>query len=149
MIQKLNIIFFNSIAVSPERALDIVIAISTVGTYAQESFSQVKDVVKELVDNHPLSSTKYGVIIYSDSPSTKASFSDDYPSDDDFKRLIDSIPRSSGGSVMEKALGEAKKMFDSGSRENAKKVLVIFTDEASTGRLKTARHLHVIVAGMQ
>ena len=34
---------------------------------------------------------------------------------------------------MERALVQAKRMFDTGSRPNAKKVLVIFTDKESTG----------------
>lgn len=83
---------------------------------------------------HPSSETKYGLIIFSDYPSTKKFFTEEYPNDEVLKRLIDSIPKSSGGSVLEKALGEAKKVFAKGGRPEAKKVLVVFTDTEPTGK---------------
>lgn len=56
-----------------------------------------------------------------------------YPNDNAFKRTIDTLLRRSGGSVVEKALDEAKKLFDAGARPDSKKVLVLFTDADPTG----------------
>ena len=90
--------------------------------------------MNEMVDRYGRGKVKYGLIVFGDTPVTKITLQDDFPTDDSLKRFIDSVPRGSGGPALDKALEEARKLFQTSGRSQAKKILVVISDKQSTSR---------------
>jgi hypothetical protein len=112
--------------------LDLVFAISADITSASDTYGFMKRIIKSVITKYGTSSIHYGLLVYGDTPSIKISFHDDQQDPEQLKRLIESTPQSSGGSNLDKALKEVRKMFESrAARVDGIKGLVIMTDRQS------------------
>lgn len=79
---------------------------------------------------------RYGVILFADSATTYIPFSQTFPDKLALTTLLDQHPRPQGEPNLQKALGEAKNMFDKApARPNAKKVLAVIMDKKSINDL--------------
>ena len=92
---------------------------------ADETFSKIKDTIKKIIDVYGTKKLHYAVIVYANTATTKLNFGEreQLPSDSALKRLIDNIPRATGEPAVDKALEEARKLFESSAaRPQAHKV---------------------------
>lgn len=108
--------------------VDIAFAIQASTANAEGTFSQIRDTIKTIIDRYGTKKIHYAIIVYADTATTKLNFGerDQLSSDDALKQVIDSIPRAPGEPAVEKALEEAKKLFESpAARPQALKVLLI------------------------
>ena len=104
----------------------------SVGTQNIPMFTKIS---LEFLDKHPISETGYSFLIYNSGVKTISTFQTKYSSDSEIKGVIRNIlPRAGISSRLDLALAEAKKLLanGSGSRPQAKKVVVIFTDVEPT-----------------
>lgn len=112
--------------------LDLVFAISADITSASDTYGFMKRIIKSIITKYGTSSIHYGLLVYGDTPSIKISFHDDQRDAEQLIRLIESTRASSGGSDLNMALKEVRKMFESrAARADAIKGLVIMTDRQS------------------
>ena len=108
---------------------DLVFALSATSATADESFSKMKNTINSIATKYGRDKFHYSVLIFGTVPSIRLKFSDMFATIEQFRRVILAIPRSRSGAALDKALSEGAKMFASpGARPNARKVLVIFTD---------------------
>lgn len=117
--------------------LDVVIAIS-VGAQNIQSFKKIS---LEFLEKHPISEADYSFLTYNSGVKTISTFQTKFFSNSQVKDVIESITSRRGSSSrLDLALEEAKKLFarGSGSRPQAKKVVVIYTDKEPTGDAKGA-----------
>ena len=90
----------------------------------------------ELLDKHPIRDTGYSFLTYNSGVKTINTFQTKYSSNSQVKNVIENIlPRAGMSSRLDLALAEAKQLLTngSGSRPQAKKVVVIYTDTEPTG----------------
>lgn len=99
----------------------------------------MKDIIKSMIDRYGTSSIQYAVITFGNVPITRISFNTAFSDDEALKSLVDSV-RKSSGALLDRALGEAKKFFETQGRPNAKKVLVIIADEKSSSSLTNVKN---------
>ena len=112
--------------------IDLAFAITASGRQADKSFQLMKDSILWILDKYGRKNTKYALITYGDTPKTRFRFSANFRSLDHIKQFVKAVPRSSGGSALDKALKQAEVVFDSaGARPRAQKVLVVITDKES------------------
>lgn len=92
----------------------------------------MKSTIQSIITNYGDDKIQYGLIHYGDFSSTQVKFGTKFPSLENFKLLIDTLPRYSGGRGVNEALDQANQLFKGATaRPNAKKVLVVMTDNAS------------------
>ncbi len=121
-----------------EDEYDFVIAVS-LGAQNMPFFRKVS---LELLDEHPISKTAYSFLTYNSGVKTINTFQKKYSSDSQVKSVIENLSSRVGStSRLDLALAEAKKLFanSSGSPPNAKKVVVIYTDQEQTGNDAAAK----------
>lgn len=96
----------------------------------------MQDVIKSVVDNYPTSNIFYSVLSFGDPPVVHINFEDQL-SDEDGKRAIDSITKTTGIASLDKALETARGLFNSAStkRPTAKNILVVMVDDKSDSKL--------------
>lgn len=111
--------------------MDLVFALSANALKKQENFKQMKDIIKTMIDRYGTSSIRYAVLTFGNVPWTAVSFNTVLPDDEALKGLVDSA-RQSSGALLDKALEEAKLLFESQGRPDAKHVLVVVTDKKSS-----------------
>ena len=117
--------------------LDVVIAIS-VGAQNIQTFKKIS---LEFLEKHPISEADYSFLTYNSGVKTISTFQTKFFSNSQVKDAVESITSRRGSSSrLDLALEEAKKLFarGSGSRPQAKKVVVIYTDKEPTGDAKGA-----------
>lgn len=115
--------------------MDVVFALSANALKDQENFRQMKDIIKTMIDRYGTSRIQYAVITFGNIPTTRISFNDVASLDDKaLKALIDSVQKSSGA-LLEKALEQAKLLFETQGRPDAKRILVVITDKKSSSSL--------------
>lgn len=106
-----------------------------VSAQASNSFSYMKDVIMDIMQNYSTNLIHYAVVLYGDEPSVVLKFSDGVTDPDQLVNLMRSAPDVPGDSALDKALHKAKQLFieDDGVRPGARKVLVVITDDNSSG----------------
>lgn len=92
-----------------------------------------------MIDKYGTSRLQYAVITFGNVPRTAISFNGASRGDEALKRLVDSIRRSSGARL-DKALEEAKLLFEAKGRPNAKRVLVVITDKKSESSAESVKN---------
>ena len=112
-----------------------------VSAQASNSFSYIKDVVMDIMQNYSTNLIHYAVVQYGDEPSVVLKFSDGVTDPDQLVNLMRSAPDVPGDSALDKALHKAKQLFieDDAVRPGARKVLVVITDDNSSGDKEAAK----------
>lgn len=90
-----------------------------------------------MIDRYGKSDIRYSFILFGDEPSERVRFTEsERYTIDLLKDRVDRLSRMSGASL-DKALDEAKKMFEDTARPDAQKVLVVIIDQKqSSDRVK-------------
>ena len=115
--------------------IDLGFAISATAVSASDTFERIKDTITAIVDEYGITDRlRYGLIVFGRNAAQKLSFSE--KSDiNTLKAKIKSSQRPGGEPNLQKALEEAKQLFDSEpTGPDVKKVLVVITDKKSTSR---------------
>lgn len=117
----------------PPLNVDLGFAISVTDIRANETYENMKDVVKYIVNTQGIANIRYGIILFADSANTYIPFSHTFPDKGTLMSLLDAFPAPLGSPDLQKALDEAKSMFDKAPsrRPGAKKVLVVIMDKKS------------------
>ena len=92
-----------------------------------------------MIDKYGTSRLQYAVITFGNVPRTAISFNGASRGDEALKRLLDSI-RKSSGALLDKALEEAKLLFEARGRPNAKRVVVVISDKKSESSAESVKH---------
>ena len=108
-------------------------AISATARDYRRTFSVMKGVMKSIFDQLGVESIRPAIIVYGDSASVRLRFDEEITDIDELKRRINNLPRNTGTPDLNAALKMAQVVF-AGSRPNAKKVLVIITDDKSDSK---------------
>ena len=117
--------------------IDLGFAISATALSADETFQKIKDTVKSVIKKYGVGNLHYAVITYGSDAKLVLSFQANFSALENWLTTIDSIQLEQGPPAMEKALQEAKQIFQLSSRSDAKKVLVVIADKSPTGDKKT------------
>lgn len=113
----------------PMLMVDLGFAISATDSGADQTYENMKNIVKYIVDTYGLVSIRYGIIMFGDSANTYIPFSQTFPDKAAIITLLDTYPPLRGGPDLRKALEEAKNLFDQATaRPDAKKVLAVIID---------------------
>ena len=123
----------SSLLAKPVQHVDVVFAISATASEAQQTFSFMKEVIKIIFERHGVDSIRPAIIVFGDAVSVRLSFNEKISELDELKERIDNLPRNTGTPDLDAVLVEANRLF-AGARLNAKKVLVIISDDASDNR---------------
>ena len=138
--------------------INLAFAISVTSLESDRNFRQMQNIIKSVVDNYPTSNIFYSVLSFGDTPVVHINF-DDQLSNEDRKRAIDSITKTTGIASLDKALETARDLFNTAStqRPTAKNILVVMVDGKSdsklddvkaSSRLLQADGVKVIVVGV-
>lgn len=101
--------------------VDLAFALSATATDADTNFKLMKDTITSFADLYGMSKINYAVIAYGERQRKWVDFQSQ-PSDfEDLKKVVDTISREAGVVALDKALDEARKLFD-GARPQARKV---------------------------
>jgi hypothetical protein len=112
--------------------LDLAFALTATSGDGEEMYKLMKSTIKSIITNYGDDKIQYGLIHYGEFAATKITFGDTFPSTDKLKAYIDALPRYTGGVAVNLALEHADRLFKSSkARPQAKKVLVVMTDNAS------------------
>lgn len=118
---------------------DLIFALSANAAKDHENFQQMKDIIETMIDKYGTSRLQYAVITFGNVPRTAISFNGASRGDEALKRLVNSIRKSSGGRL-DKALEEAKLLFEARGRPNAKRVVVVITDKKSESSAESVKN---------
>lgn len=138
--------------------INLAFAMSVTSLESDRNFRQMQNIIKSVVDNYPTSNIFYSVLSFGDTPVVHINF-DDQLSNEDRKRAIDSITKTTGIASLDKALETARDLFNTAStqRPTAKNILVVMVDGKSdsklddvkaSSRLLQADGVKVIVVGV-
>ena len=102
----------------------MIFAISSRAARADSNFNKIKESLKSMIDRYGTFKTRYGVIVFGNTPRVRISLSETFRQDDLMKRSIDNILRTTGADLG-RALEKSKEMFDTSAqtRPGVKKVL--------------------------
>ena len=119
--------------------VDLGFALSASASDASKNFDKMKSVINSIIDQYSISRIKYGVVVYGYNATTVIDFQQVFLKEENLKQYLSTVQPASGGSSLERGLTEGKELFEAGgTRPNARKVLVVFTDKKSTGDDKMA-----------
>lgn len=123
--------------------IDLAFAISATSANSNQSYDLMKNTIKQFIDQYGVDKIHYSLIVYGNSTARVVNFNHTFPpSASDLRSAIDAQPAISGGPYLEDALQEAFDVFnETEGRPDAKKVLVVMTDEnsgADSNSLSTA-----------
>ena len=105
--------------------VDLAFALSATASDADTNFKLMKDTITSFADMYGMSKINYAVIAYGERQRTWFNFQTQ-PSDfGDLKKIVDAISREAGVVALDKALDEARKLFD-GGRPQARKVTNVY-----------------------
>ena len=93
----------------------------------------MKEVIRKIFEKHGVDSMRPAIIVFGDAVSVRLSFDEEVIELDELKERIDNLPRNTGTPDLDAALLEANRLL-AGARPNAKKVLVIISDDTSDSR---------------
>ena len=112
--------------------IDIVFAVSTSSTEAEDTLQLMKDTIQSIVSTHGAENIHYTVVSYGAETRTIVDFQDTFPDEEALIEKLESLSAVAGTPDLDLALAEAKKAFEApGARINAKKILVIIVDNSS------------------
>lgn len=115
--------------------IDLVIAISSVSSSADEVFQKTQDAITFIVDNYGTNDIRYGVILFGSDAQAVIDF-DSYATSEQLNEMFSNLRRLKGGPVLDEALKLAGEVFTSpAARSDARKVLVVITDKKTSSRL--------------
>ena len=123
--------FFSSLLAKQVQDVDVVFAISATASDAQQTFNVMKNVIKNIFEKH--GSMRLAVIVFGDAVSVRLSFDEEVTELDELKERIDNLPRNTGTPDLNAVLVEANRLLAE-ARPNAKKVLVIISDDTSDSK---------------
>ena len=114
--------------------IDLGFVISATAVSASDTFQRIKDTINTIIEEYGISSRlRYGLIVFGSEARRKLNFTDESADVNSLKAKIMSAQPPAGEPDLQKALEEAKNMFDSApSRPGVKKVLVVIIDKEST-----------------
>ncbi|KAK3733125.1 hypothetical protein QZH41_003235 [Actinostola sp. cb2023] len=113
-------------------AIDLGFVISATTADFATTYRLMKDTIKDIIDRYGTSNIRYSVIVYGSIPVLVTHFRDPLPIPELLKRRIEKAPRGTGGAALDRALDEAKRVFERYStRPNVRKILVVITDADS------------------
>ena len=139
---EINVLCFICLDSVPVLNVDLGFAISVTDIDANETYKNMRDVVRYIVTTHGIANIRYGIILFADSPTTYIPLSQTFPDQRMLMSLVDAYPAPPGRPDLQKALAEARSMFDKApNRPGAKKVLVVIMDRKSVndaGEVKNA-----------
>lgn len=116
----------------PLLKVDLGFAISVTDSGAEQTYENIKNVMKYIVDTYGLASIRYGVLMFGNSANTYIPFSQMFPDKMALTTLLDLFPPLRGGPDLRMVLEEAKTLFDQATaRPDAKKVLAVIMDNKS------------------
>lgn len=112
-----------------------------VNAQASNSLSYMKDVIIDIMQNYSTNLIRYAVVMYGDEPSVVLTFSDGVTDSDQLASIVRSAPSVPGDSALDKALQKANYLFneDEAVRPDARKMLVVITDDKSSGNKEAAK----------
>lgn len=112
--------------------IDVGFALSATSRDASTTIRLMQDSIKSIIDTYGTTNLQYSVMTFGDRPKILARFADKL-SPKDLKKIIEeSVMPGSGPPDLERALVEAKKLFDeAGARPDAKRFLIVFMDDKS------------------
>ena len=107
----------------------------------------MKQTVQSIVEKYGVNRIHYSVIVFGSVAVSHIEFSTSIPDRDELIRKVVRLPKSTDGPDLVKALEKAKQVFELQEvRPNAKKVLVVILDNASTSNKKELKKaVHVLV----
>ena len=108
-------------------------AISATASDARQTFSVMKEVIKSIFDQLGVESIRPAIIVFGDSASVRLRFDEKITDLAELKQRIENLPQNTGTPDLDTALTMAQAMF-AGARPNAKKVLVIISDDKSDNK---------------
>lgn len=115
--------------------IDLVIAISSVSSSADEVFQKTQDAVTSIIDRYGTNDIHYAVILFGSDAQAVIGF-DSYTTSEELNEIFSSKRRLKGGPVLDEALKRAGQVFTSpGARRDAHKVLVVITDKKTSSEL--------------
>lgn len=115
--------------------IDLVIAISSVSSSADEVFQKTQDAVTSIIDRYGTNDIHYAVILFGSDAQAFIDF-DSYTTSEELNEMFSSMRRLKGGPVLDEALKLAGQVFTSpGARRDAHKVLVVITDKKTSSEL--------------
>lgn len=115
--------------------IDLVIAISSVSSSADEVFQKTQDAVASISDKYGTNDIHYAVILFGSDAQAVVDF-DSYATSEQLNEMFSNLRRLEGGPVLDEALKLAGKVFTSpGARSDAHKVLVVITDKKTSSKL--------------
>lgn len=116
--------------------IDLAFVISAYATSAADTFQRIKDTLNAIVEEYGVTGRiRYGLVTFGRDATQKLSFSEEISDINSLKAKIRFTQRPFGEPDLQRALEEAKKLFDSEpKRPDAKKVIVVITDKKSTSR---------------
>lgn len=106
-----------------------------------QTFPYMKAILTDIMQNYSTNMIHFAVVLYGNEPSVILRFSDGVTDPDRLVALISSAANVPGGSALDKALQTAKQIFaeDEAVRLEARKILVVITDEKSSGDTEVAK----------
>ena len=112
--------------------IDLAFALSATSAESKDAYDLMKRTIKLIITRYGIDKIHHSFIVFGSVATTKIDFGKTFPTKEALKQALDKIPKEDGGPALDKALEEAKVLFESGNvRPNAKKVLVIVMDKAS------------------
>jgi hypothetical protein len=96
-------------------------------------FEKEKEMVYAFVNSVDTANVRYALIEYAENATLQADFNE-YKEKYDFKEFVDSVKRIGEGVGLDKALQRSAAVFENSGRDNAKRVLVLFTNAQSKAR---------------
>ena len=113
--------------------VDLAFVISATTLDSQKNFKKSKDIIKEIVGKYGVNKIQYSVATFGSTLNRNLRFDLAVDSDERLLTAIDSLVNTNRGSALAEALEDSPKIFkeESGGRAEAKKILVLITDNKS------------------
>ena len=128
-----QISFFSSLLGKQVQDVDVVFAISATASDAQQTFGVMKDVMKTIFEKQGVDNMRLAIIVFGDAVSVRLNFDEEVTELEELKERIDNLPRNTGTPDLNAALVEGNSLLAE-ARPNAKKVLVIISDDTSDSK---------------
>ena len=113
--------------------IDLVFAVSSTSNNSAQTYALMQNTIKRFIDLYGADKIHYSVIAFGDAVVRVVDFNHTFPpTANELKAAIDAQSPLAGGPVLVDALGETLRIFnETKTRPNARKVLVVMTDENS------------------
>lgn len=136
-IQRAFLFQLSAPPVVPE--IDLVIAVNTFSSNADNVFQKIKETITSLIDTYGAKGIHF--TIFAATSDDTIIYFENYTTSEQLKRMITSLDRQLGGFTLDEALRIARKVFKSSSaRESAQKVFVLIADKKSTSSPTDVAH---------